>query len=70
MSASVPFLMVASLAFYAYWKPSDTFILIGLILFNFVLSGFLASSRGHRGKGLLLLGVCVKLIEGLRLQAR
>jgi alginate O-acetyltransferase complex protein AlgI len=38
-------LIVASLAFYAYWKPLLVFLLIGSILFNYVVGLFLAGDR-------------------------
>jgi len=58
---SVTFLMVASLAFYAYWKPSDTWVLVSTIVMNYTIARYM-SRLGHGGaKALLILGICANL---------
>jgi alginate O-acetyltransferase complex protein AlgI len=61
LSASVAALTLASIAFYAYWRPQDTVILLGSIAFNFVVSKNLVRFAGPRSRGLLTLGICVNL---------
>ena len=59
--ASVASLMVASLVFYSYWRPSDTFILIGTIIVNFFVAKYLGKVRKSRSKLLLVFGISVNL---------
>jgi alginate O-acetyltransferase complex protein AlgI len=54
---SVILLTLASVAFYAYWKPADTFILLGTIVFNYFGAGFISTYRDPWRK--VLLAVCV-----------
>ncbi len=61
LNASVASLMLASVAFYTYWRPSDTFILIGTIIVNYLVAKYMASSSKNRSKLLLLLGISVNL---------
>ena len=48
-------LIIASLAFYAYWKPVLVFLLIGSILFNYCVGLFLSGDRpqAHRRAGII-----------------
>ncbi|HEX3397426.1 MAG TPA: MBOAT family protein [Steroidobacteraceae bacterium] len=59
--ASVASLMLASLVFYAYWRPSDTFILIGTIFVNFFVAKHLGRLPQNRSRLLLMFGVAVNL---------
>jgi alginate O-acetyltransferase complex protein AlgI len=61
LSASVASLTLASIAFYAYWKPPDTLILLGSIGFNFLVSKHLVRLDGPRSRMFLILGVCGNL---------
>src|SRR5579863_6182972 len=61
LGASVASLTLASIAFYAYWKPQDTLILIGSVVFNFLVSKWLTRLVGSRSRWLLLIGVCGNL---------
>ena len=61
LRASVVLLAMASVAFYAYWKPADTFILLGTIVFNFLCARFLSSVAPRRAGWVLLLGVAGNL---------
>jgi alginate O-acetyltransferase complex protein AlgI len=61
LSASVASLTLASIAFYAYWKPPDTLILLGSIGFNFVISNHLVRLDGPRSRKFLILGICGNL---------
>jgi alginate O-acetyltransferase complex protein AlgI len=54
---SVVLLTLASVAFYAYWKPADTFILLGTIVFNFFGAGLISNYRDPWRK--VLLAICV-----------
>jgi alginate O-acetyltransferase complex protein AlgI len=38
----IPFLMLASLAFYSYWMPRDLPILLATVIWNFLFAGYLA----------------------------
>jgi D-alanyl-lipoteichoic acid acyltransferase DltB (MBOAT superfamily) len=59
LAASLVSLTLASLAFYAYWKPQDIFILLGSIGFNFLVSkGLETTAGGRRARLLLALGIC------------
>lgn len=58
---SVPFLMLASVAFYAYWKPSDTLVLVATIVWNFMLARRMTRVTPGAAKSLLMLGVSVDL---------
>ena len=58
----VPWLVLSSLFFYAWWNPVYLWLLGSSIIFNFVLGGRLAKLAGTRvGKTLLLLGVGANL---------
>src|ERR1700722_13804037 len=59
--ASVASLMVASLVFYSYWRPSGTFLLIGTIIVNFFVAKYLGKVRKSRSKLLLVFGISVNL---------
>ncbi len=54
---SVVILTLASVAFYAYWRPADTFILLGTIVFNFFGAGLISNYRDPWRK--LVLAVCI-----------
>jgi len=56
---SVCLLVVASLVFYAWWKPPHLFILCGSIIFNF-LCGLLLMRR--RNKALLIFGIVANIL--------
>ena len=60
-AASVPFLALASVAFYAYWKPVDTFILVGSVVFNYFIARLMSASSVARARSLLTLGVVADL---------
>jgi len=58
----VPWLVLSSLFFYAWWNPVYLWLLGISIVFNFMLGGRLAKLAGTRlGKTLLLAGVAVNL---------
>jgi D-alanyl-lipoteichoic acid acyltransferase DltB (MBOAT superfamily) len=59
--ASVLFLTIASVAFYAYWKPADTFILLGTVVFNFIIAGLITRDSGSRARLLLVVGICANV---------
>src|SRR3974377_156729 len=61
LGASVIFLMLASVVFYAYWKPSDTFVLVATIVINFSIAKWMSRVAIPTAKGLLILGICVNL---------
>jgi alginate O-acetyltransferase complex protein AlgI len=61
LGASVASLTLASIAFYAYWKPQDTFILLSSIVFNFFVAKGLVRAVGSRSRLILVLGVCGNL---------
>jgi alginate O-acetyltransferase complex protein AlgI len=61
LNASVTSLMLASVAFYTYWRPSDTFILIGTIIVNFFVAKNLGRVSEKRSKLLLIFGISVNL---------
>jgi alginate O-acetyltransferase complex protein AlgI len=54
---SVVLLTLASVAFYAYWKPADTFILLGTIVFNYFGAGLISNYRDPWRK--VLLAICI-----------
>lgn len=57
-------LTLASLAFYAVWKPSQTWILLVSIIFNFVVGHFIQQHREKNpglAKALLVTGLAVDL---------
>jgi len=58
LRASVASLTLASIAFYAYWKPQDTLVLLGSILFNYAVAAAIARAAPGRGRALLALGIC------------
>lgn len=59
--ALVPFLFLASVAFYAWWTPADSVFLISSIVGNFLISGYIARSQEPLSKRLLTLAVCANL---------
>ena len=61
LGASVVSLTLASIAFYAYWKPQDTVILLGSIVFNYFVSKAMVHAAESRSRLLLLAGVCGNL---------
>ncbi len=61
LSESVPFLALASVAFYGYWRPQDTFVLVGTIVFNFFAARALAVAREPNSKRLLIVAVAANL---------
>jgi D-alanyl-lipoteichoic acid acyltransferase DltB (MBOAT superfamily) len=61
LGASVASLTLASIAFYAYWKPQDTVILLGSIVFNYFVSKGMVQAAGLRSRLLLVAGVCGNL---------
>ena len=58
LRASVASLTLASIAFYAYWKPADTLILLSTIVFNYFISCYLTRVDGRASRLLLALGIC------------
>ena len=61
LDASVASLMVASVAFYAYWRPGDTVILIGTIIVNYAVAKSMANAMARQSKMFLIFGICVNL---------
>jgi alginate O-acetyltransferase complex protein AlgI len=61
LGASVAALALASIAFYAYWQPRDTLILVGSIIFNYFVSKGMVGVAGARSRLLLVLGICGNL---------
>jgi alginate O-acetyltransferase complex protein AlgI len=61
LNASVTSLMLASVAFYTYWRPSDTFILIGTIIVNYFVAKYLGKLSEKHSKLLLIFGISVNL---------
>jgi alginate O-acetyltransferase complex protein AlgI len=61
LNASVTALMLASVAFYTYWRPSDTFILLATIVVNYFLARNLARVSAKGAKLLLILGISLNL---------
>jgi alginate O-acetyltransferase complex protein AlgI len=61
LGASVAALTMASVAFYAYWKPADTLVLLGSVTFNYLVSRAMVQIAGARSRLLLALGVCGNL---------
>jgi alginate O-acetyltransferase complex protein AlgI len=61
LRASVASLTLASIAFYAYWKPPDTLILLAMIVFNYFVSRHLTRVEGRASRLLLALGICGNL---------
>jgi alginate O-acetyltransferase complex protein AlgI len=59
--ASIVSLMLASIAFYAYWRPSDTWILIGTIIVNYFVAKYLGKLPKSRSKLLLAAGISANL---------
>jgi alginate O-acetyltransferase complex protein AlgI len=53
----VPFLMFASFAFYAYWKPVNIFILLSTIIWSFFLAGYLTRCSRPRAKVALIVAI-------------
>jgi alginate O-acetyltransferase complex protein AlgI len=61
LGASVAALTLASIAFYAYWQPRDTLVLLGSIIFNYLISKRMVRVAGAPSRLLLLLGSCGNL---------
>jgi alginate O-acetyltransferase complex protein AlgI len=61
LGAALAALTLASIAFYAYWKPQDTPLLLGSVAFNFLISKGLVHGSPARSRLLLLLGICGNL---------
>jgi len=61
LGGSVASLTLASIAFYAYWRPPDTLILLGSVLFNFTIARMLVQPGENRSRVLLALGIAVNL---------
>ena len=61
LNASVTSLMLASVAFYTYWRPSDTVFLIGTIIVNYFVAKYLGRVSEKRSKLLLIFGISVNL---------
>ncbi len=53
-------LVFCSLFFYAWWKPAYLLLLLGSILFNFLIAGWMSRNRRVSGK-LLVIGVTANL---------
>ena len=53
-------LFLASLFYYAYWKPENIFIILASLLVNYVLAGAISSAQKAR-KPLFLLGLLLNL---------
>ena len=60
--AAAVWLVVASLAFYAYWRADHTLLLIGSIAFNYGMGRRIASADERRRGALLRLAVAVNLL--------
>jgi alginate O-acetyltransferase complex protein AlgI len=61
LRASVASLTLASIAFYSYWRPADTSILLASILFNFYVTRGMVRAQGRWGRSLLVVGICGNL---------
>jgi D-alanyl-lipoteichoic acid acyltransferase DltB (MBOAT superfamily) len=61
LRGSVASLTLASIAFYAYWKPADTIILVSSIIFNFFVCAAMVRAQDRKSRLLLTLGVCGNL---------
>ena len=61
LGASVAALALASIVFYAYWQPRDTLVLVGSVVFNFLISKGMVRVAGAPSRLLLLLGICGNL---------
>jgi alginate O-acetyltransferase complex protein AlgI len=48
-------------AFYTYWRPSDTFILIGTIIVNYLVAKYMGRTPKTRSRLLLAVGISVNL---------
>ena len=57
---AMAWLVFASLFFYAWWEPVYLLLLIGSMLFNFVMGGWI-SKNPQRAKGLMIFGVSANL---------
>ena len=53
----VPFLMLASLAFYSYWRPADLIVLLSTIVWNFIFAGYLARRSAPLAKAMLTVAI-------------
>jgi alginate O-acetyltransferase complex protein AlgI len=59
--ASVSSLMIASVAFYAYWRPGDTYILLGTIFVNYFTARYLTRLPPRASVLLLAAGISANL---------
>jgi alginate O-acetyltransferase complex protein AlgI len=53
----VPFLMLASLAFYSYWRPADLVVLLSTIVWNFLFAGYLARRSAPQAQLMLFVAI-------------
>jgi D-alanyl-lipoteichoic acid acyltransferase DltB (MBOAT superfamily) len=59
--ASTTWLLVSSLVFYGWSKPSNLPLLLGSILFNFAIARFIVAAEGARRRRLLLAGLTLNI---------
>jgi alginate O-acetyltransferase complex protein AlgI len=62
VSGTIPLLIVASLAYYAWWSAYYAVLLIGWILINAAVAWAIVVSRGRIKKWLLYLGIAINLV--------
>jgi D-alanyl-lipoteichoic acid acyltransferase DltB (MBOAT superfamily) len=60
-SLAIGWLVLASLAFYAFWKPAFTLVLLASLLVNFCLSRLIARSPEKRSGAWLVFGIVVNI---------
>src|SRR5689334_5657301 len=58
---AIAWLLIASLVFYAWWKPAFVFLLLGSILANYGLGVCLSRSAGYRRRRWLIGGIAFNL---------
>ena len=61
-SGSVLFLALASVAFYAYWKPANTLLLVGSIVCNYFIARWMTAAPPERSRLLLTVGITANLL--------
>jgi len=60
---AISWLVIASLFFYGWWNTSYLFLLVGSIIFNYLLGLLLSGQRSQlHKKGLLIFGITVNLV--------
>lgn len=59
--ASISFLFLASLFYYGYWKPENTFIIIASIGINYAFGHWISGTKSWR-KPLFILGISINLL--------